>query len=333
MALLSTEPSTPAGDVLTNDLFVKETPPAPTRSSAKVVRYTDHFYKTEHEAYIRLGPHPRILRYHGWDQRGLLFDKHPAGDVLSHLLRHRDPPPSLSARLQWARDIAEGLAFVHSKGVVWVDMSLQNVLLSDDHTRAVLCDFAGSCVLPVPGHKPLAPEYKESQVFIKSIMAMPRYPHAMVWEGPGSPHPHPDWNATPHYDRFGYGVLLFCLIALRFPHSPYLVVREQELFNKVSNLHLNETFDTLGEVEEYAQFELIIRKCFRAEYRSSDDLAQDVKAACAAMPADAPLLQDRIQDPVLEFASSTSGRRLFPFEEDGFEEDDCEDFQCAYGAP
>ncbi|KAJ6631049.1 kinase-like domain-containing protein [Mycena sp. CBHHK59/15] len=298
MASLITEsPSTPAGGKSTDSVL--------TNTDVFVARYADLFYKTEHEAYLRLGDHPRILRYHGWDRRGLLFDKHPAGDLLNHLLVHRYPPPSLSVRLQWACDIAEGLAFLHSKGVIWVDVSLSNILLSDDSTRAVLCDFAGSCILPIPGQKALADEYKESQVALSPMVCMPRYQHAMLWEGPGSPYPHPDWNF--------------------------------ELLEKIAHLHLNETFDTLGEVEEYAKFEQIIQKCFRAEYLSSDDLAEDVKAACAAMAIDAPLLQDRIQDPVLEFAPSGSGRRLFPFE-DGFEEEDfevdsCEDFHCACGTP
>ncbi|KAJ7248549.1 kinase-like domain-containing protein [Mycena haematopus] len=162
--------------------YVKDTPPAPAGSSVDMVQRTKHFYRTEHEAYLRLQGHPRILRYHGWDRRGLLFDRHPTGDLLRYLLEHHDPPPSLSTRLQWACDIAEGLAFVHSKGVIWVDVSLNNVLISADN-RAIFCDFAGSRILPVDGLKVLPPDYSEAQLTVSPTMNMPRYPHALLWQG------------------------------------------------------------------------------------------------------------------------------------------------------
>ncbi|KAJ7504020.1 kinase-like domain-containing protein [Mycena galericulata] len=297
-------------------LFAKETPPAPAGSSPELVQRTNLFYRTEHEAYLRLDVHPQVLRYHGWDRRGLLFDNHPAGDLLLHLLKKPNTPPSLLVRLQWACDIAEALAFVHSKGVIWVDVSLKNVLLSADES-AIICDFAGSCILPVPGQKVLPSDYALSQVSISPIMRMPRYPHAQFWKGPGSPDPYPDWNFTPHDDRFGFGILLFSLLTLRFPHSPHLAIRDMEVVQRIYDLHQSKTFDTLGEIPEYMDFEVIIQKCFHAHYQSSDDLLKDVRAAYQAMPPDAPLLQDKVHDPVVEFHAYTSGRHLYPFAVEG----------------
>ncbi|KAJ7925735.1 hypothetical protein B0H13DRAFT_1479995, partial [Mycena leptocephala] len=158
----------------------------------------------------------------------------------------------LLVRLQWACDIAEALAFVHSKGVIWVGVSLNNVLLSADES-AIICDFAGSCILPVPC------DYALSQ-------------------GRGSPDPYPDWNFTPHDDRFGFGILLFSL-TLRFPHSPHLAIRDMEVVQRIYDQHQRETFDTLGEIPEYRDLEVIIQKCFHAHYQSSDDLLKDVRAA------------------------------------------------------
>ncbi|KAE9382639.1 hypothetical protein BT96DRAFT_1010293 [Gymnopus androsaceus JB14] len=128
------------------------------------------------------------------------------------------------------------------------------------------------------------------------VMRIPPYPHAKIWEGPGSPYPYPDWNWTPHFDRFSLGIILFCLVALRFPHSTYLFPRDIDEQYKIYQLHQSETFDTLGEVPEYKAFEAIIQKCFRAQYPSTDEVFKDLKAACAAMPSDAPLLQDKILD-------------------------------------
>ncbi|KAJ3886441.1 kinase-like domain-containing protein [Lentinula edodes] len=225
-------------------LFVKETPSAPAGSTAEVIQLTNLFYQKEHDIYQRLGDHPRILRHHGWDERGLLFDRHPAGDLLRHLLIQRDPSPSLALRLRWACDIAEGLAYIHSKGVIWVDVNLHNSLLTRDQ-RVVLCDFAGSC--------------------------------------PGSPYPHPDWNFTPHMDRFAFGVVLFCLITFHFPHSPFLVVVDPEEVKRIYQLHQEACFDTLGEVAEYKDFEAIIQKCFQAQYHSTDDLLHDLEVAVSCM--------------------------------------------------
>ena len=267
-----------------SNLFAKETPPAPPGSSDADVQLVDLWYKKEHEIFIRFQGHPRILRYHGWDiKRGLLFDDLPNGDLLQHLLKHHDSPPSLSHRLQWACDITEGLAFVHSRAVIWVDVNLQNVLLSDNG-RAVLCDFAGSCLLNLPGQARRLPfEYLKCQILPAMVMRIPPYPHAKIWEGPGSPYPYPDWNWTPHFDRFSLGIILFCLVALRFPHSPYLFPRDIDEQYKIYQLHQSETFDTLGEVPEYKAFEAITQKCFRAQYPSTDEVLKDLKAACAAM--------------------------------------------------
>ncbi|KAJ3903241.1 kinase-like domain-containing protein [Lentinula edodes] len=296
-------------------LFVKETPSAPAGSTAEVIQLTNLFYQKEHDIYQRLGDHPRILRHHGWDERGLLFDRHPAGDLLRHLLIQRDPSPSLALRLRWACDIAEGLAYIHSKGVIWVDVNLHNSLLTRDQ-RVVLCDFAGSCMLNLPGEERLPFEYNQSQISMGPLMHIPllRLPHARIWEGPGSPYPHPDWNFTPHMDRFAFGVVLFCLITFHFPHSPFLVVVDPEEVKRIYQLHQEACFDTLGEVAEYKDFEAIIQKCFQARYHSTDDLLHDLEVAVSGMPANAPLLQDGVKDPVVvEFDQRSSNRRLFPF--------------------
>ncbi|KAJ6481626.1 kinase-like domain-containing protein [Mycena sanguinolenta] len=301
-------------NISTTSFYVKDTPPPPAGSSVEIIQSTTQFYRTEHEAHIRLQGHPRILCYHGWDNRGLLFDRHPTGDLLRYLLEHRDPPPSLTTRLQWACDIAEGLAFMHSRGVIWVDVSLGNVLISADH-RAILCDFAGSRILPVDGQKMLPAEYGESQVSISPIMSMPRYPHALQWQGPGSPYPYPDMlDFTPSDDRFGFGIVLFCLLAFRFPHSNTLVVRDFQMAEKIFHLHHKHVFDSLGNTDGYQDLDAIIQKCFRAEYRSSDDLLIDLRAACDAMPSHGQLLQDKVHDPVLEFPKRESGRDFYPFD-------------------
>ncbi|KAJ7692972.1 kinase-like domain-containing protein [Mycena olivaceomarginata] len=287
---------------------IETLPPAPAHYSPNTRRFTDLFYKTEHEAHVRVGDHPRVVRYYGWDNRGLLFEKHKGGDLLTHLLTHRDPPPSLAFRLQLASDIAEGIAFLHSKGVIWVDVSMTNVLLSEDSQHGVLCDLGGSSILPMPGYKPLPAAYKDAMVTLHPMMGLPHYPNSFVWDGPG----HDNFaEISPHHDRFGYGLLLFCLVDPPFPPFP------------IATLHFSKEFDSLGDLPQYAAFERIIQKCFHAEYRSSDDLEAEVKAACIAMDKDAPLLHSQVQDPIIELPPST-GRILLPFDREEHWEEDCD---------
>ncbi|KAJ7483160.1 hypothetical protein FB451DRAFT_1028901, partial [Mycena latifolia] len=164
-------------------------------------------------------------------------------------------PPPLSVRLQWAYEIAEGLAFVHSRGVVWVDVALNNVLLSTD-LRAIISDFAG--LLGISNQR--RHNLKE----------------------PTSP-PRVDLELGPHRRRFGFGIVLFSLLTLRFPHSPNLVVQDFEFAHTIYLRHKDHSFDTLGDVPEYGQLEAIIQKCFRAWYQTSDELVEDLRAARAAM--------------------------------------------------
>ncbi|KAF7372660.1 Protein kinase domain-containing protein [Mycena venus] len=293
----------------------KKPPHPPIHCSDKIRCQTDMFYKIEHEVHIRIGDHPRIIWYYGWDKKGLLFEKHNKGDMLMHLLVQRDPTPPLLTRLQWASDVTEGIAFLHSKGIVWVDVSMANVLLTESSDRALLCDLGGACILPMPQYKALPEAYQQTIVTVHPMMGLPNYPQKHVWDGEGHS---PVAEISPHFDRFGYGIMLFSLLSLCFPHSRFLVIRDFEESMKIAQLHFSHQFDTLGDVPEYAAFEAIIQKCFWAEYKSSDDLVADVKAACAAMPEDAPLLQTRVEDPVQEHAPSTGGRYLFPF--------DCKDY-------
>ncbi|KAJ7860839.1 hypothetical protein B0H14DRAFT_3445809 [Mycena olivaceomarginata] len=128
---------------------------------------------------------------------------------------------------------------------------------------------------------------------------------------------------SPHHDRFGYGLLLFCLLTLHFPHSRFLIIHDLNEANRIATLHFSKEFDSLGDLPQYAAFERIIQKCFHAEYRSSDDLEAEVKAACIAMDKDAPLLHSQVQDPIIELPPST-GRILLPFDREEHWEEDCD---------
>ncbi|KAJ7752957.1 kinase-like domain-containing protein [Mycena metata] len=96
-----------------------------------------HVYKTIQ--------HQRILRYYSTTRGGELeLEFHPAGDLWTYLVEAR---PSLATRIEWAVQIAEGLAELHSHSIVWADPHFRNILVTAD-LNIVLCDFAFSLSSP-----------------------------------------------------------------------------------------------------------------------------------------------------------------------------------------
>ncbi|KAJ7463838.1 kinase-like domain-containing protein, partial [Mycena galericulata] len=105
--------------------------------------------------YSILGPHPRIVeclneniyllpvetRYEVAKTEPLRFTTAPHGDLMRYLFTHPDVPPQLRAK--WGLQIAEGIAFVHSRNIVWADCNPENLLLTAD-LDILLCDFGGS---------------------------------------------------------------------------------------------------------------------------------------------------------------------------------------------
>ncbi|KAM3068997.1 hypothetical protein ACMFMG_004173 [Clarireedia jacksonii] len=57
--------------------------------------------------------------------------------------RLRAPVDGFALEDQWMNDIASGISFLHSQGILHGDIGCQNVLI-DGNERAKLCDFAGS---------------------------------------------------------------------------------------------------------------------------------------------------------------------------------------------
>ncbi|KAF8912416.1 hypothetical protein CPB85DRAFT_1301904 [Mucidula mucida] len=74
----------------------------------------------ELEVYKAVTPHPRIVAFLGLADYNecISLQYHPLGDLWTYLL---EKSPPLSLRIQWAIEIAEGLAHLHSKSIIWAD--------------------------------------------------------------------------------------------------------------------------------------------------------------------------------------------------------------------
>ena len=209
----------------------------------------------EMKIYELLGRHPRIVTYLGHDPVTfqLLLQHLPKGNLDNYLQQHPEVP--FQNRLAWAIEIAQGIAHLHSKDIVWNDTHLGNVLVTDD-LHVVLCDFGGSYVNP--DHW-------------KRFDTVPPVPYVC---------PNGYYGRTiKRQDIFGFGVMLFVLLSKRYPHCPTrgFAPPTKELI-ETFNFHQNRDFDTLPDAI-YPRFAQIIINCFNISYRSAAELLLDLEEA------------------------------------------------------
>ncbi|KAG7402738.1 putative receptor-like protein kinase [Fusarium oxysporum f. sp. rapae] len=127
---------------------------------ASFAKDTSEIFKREAAIYEALGAHAHILKSFGAayfppapgedsevnadserEAWALKLERAPHGDLRTRILEGDAPP--MAKRLSMALDLAETLHYIHSRGVIWGDISTRNILLFDAlHMK--LCDFAGS---------------------------------------------------------------------------------------------------------------------------------------------------------------------------------------------
>ncbi|KAF5630116.1 serine threonine kinase [Fusarium sp. NRRL 52700] len=97
----------------------------------------------ESEIYDILGQHPRIVMKKTWDpiHHTLTLEYMPNGTLKAYI--ESNPHVSLSQRLQWIIQAAEGLALLHRLAIIHCDVGPHNYLL-DHRLDLKIADFAGS---------------------------------------------------------------------------------------------------------------------------------------------------------------------------------------------
>lgn len=105
-------------------------------------------YEIEVRAYERLGRHERIVSCEETEE-GLRLER---GTCLRGMLQSAGGLLiSSTTKLRWAQEAAEGLAYIHSKGIIHADVGCHNIIV--DHAGHVkFIDFAGS---GIDGEDPL----------------------------------------------------------------------------------------------------------------------------------------------------------------------------------
>ncbi|KAI0096095.1 kinase-like domain-containing protein [Nemania sp. FL0031] len=96
----------------------------------------------EKQLYEIVGPHERIIKFKGSAPNGFYLERAANGPLAEYLLNSDNPPPSTQQRLAWCREATEGIAHVHSRGVLHCDIQPYNLLL-DDKLHIKISDFQG----------------------------------------------------------------------------------------------------------------------------------------------------------------------------------------------
>ncbi|KIH93384.1 hypothetical protein SPBR_04386 [Sporothrix brasiliensis 5110] len=98
--------------------------------------------------YRHLGSHPQILECFGLEEQcpgvhSLRLELAPLGCVRQFIEEHANEPLPRQTRFGMALDVAKGVAYLHSRGVQYCDLSCRNVFLFDGY-RVKLGDFGAS---------------------------------------------------------------------------------------------------------------------------------------------------------------------------------------------
>lgn len=211
----------------------------------------DKTLRSEARIYDILGVHRRVITYYGLE---LLPDGHTAYAIrleraafgaLRQKIMNEVPPP-MAWRIRIAAQVAEGVAYLHNRGVIWDDASTRNVLLcrsGGGNSVAKLCDFASS-----------APESEFGNWYGCETRYCPPGP---------KPHRHLK-GQTRSRELFALGSIVYEITHWTVPYGSYAN------YGDVESAVSNGSWPNLDPNNPAAD---IIRKCWTFNYASADEIA------------------------------------------------------------
>ncbi|KAH8696940.1 kinase-like domain-containing protein [Phaeosphaeriaceae sp. PMI808] len=194
----------------------------------------------EHTIYQRLGYHPFITKFL-YEQNGRLVLERLQYPLRKRLidLSNAGRVPPLEDILRWALQLTEALSYIHSRGVLQVDIGAHNALLDWDE-NVKLSDFAGSSI---DGSTPTVLPSRKSQ-------------------NPNLPEDAPSVQS----EIFALGSMLYEVVTTR---QPYYDKSESELKKLFSKGEFPDTRALiLGE---------IITGCWKSKYGDVQGVMEDIK--------------------------------------------------------
>ncbi len=163
--------------------------------------------------------HPNIISYYGTvtlsDGYYIVTELAEEGSLWYFLRNH--PDPDLHRSFRWAKEIARGVEYLHRCKCIHRDLKSGNVLLVEDHAK--ICDFGSA-----------------KHVQTENVSTVRTSPTGTYqWRSPEAIH---GKKASPSWDVYSYGILLWELVTHKIPFSHLnLRIPEQEfeLQMKISN--------------------------------------------------------------------------------------------------
>jgi serine/threonine protein kinase len=203
--------------------------------------------EVERQILQELGHHPRIIRLMRKHEHGLVLEHLPNGSV-ERYLRTVAPTTPLGQRLKWARQAAEGLAYIHEKNVLHCDISVGNLLL-DNNLSVKLCDFQGRLLGP------------NGAVLLNGGAA----------ESVMSSMPRPDRNhCDSKTDIFAFGTALYFMVTGKPPFPDLDTVNDED---EICRRFECGEFPSL----ESCQGDDVLRKCWMGGYESATEIVLDLQ--------------------------------------------------------
>ncbi|KAJ5800869.1 uncharacterized protein N7518_002937 [Penicillium psychrosexuale] len=211
-------------------------------------------YDIEVRSYKRPGHHEHIASCEVTEE-GLLLERgiclrtilQSAGSTSDGPSKARESPISLSMKLRWAQEAADGLAYIHSKGIIHADVGCHNMIVNNsNHVKFI--DFAGS---GIDSEAPLVCyEWCSFQ--------------------PGN-------EISVCTDIFAFGSMLFELETGRVPYSELEGTMEMgSLITVVENLFAQRQFPSV----ETLAFGSVISCCWNGKYNSMEEVYRDIACQC-----------------------------------------------------
>ncbi|CAG8225329.1 unnamed protein product [Penicillium salamii] len=206
-------------------------------------------YAIEIRCYERLGLYERIAS-HKVTEKGLVLER---GTCLRGILRGIDERSvgestiPWTLKLQWALETAEGLAYIHSKGIIHADIGFHNIIV-DITKHAKFIDFAGS---GIDGESPIV-GYEWCSFRLGDELGVCS-------------------------DIFAFGSMLF---ELETDHVPYAELEKTmemgRLMTVVERLFSQRRFPPV----ESLALGSIISGCWNGKYTSMDEVRRDIARCC-----------------------------------------------------
>ena len=207
-------------------------------------------FTIELRAYNQLGQHPRIATVHETTEKAIVLER---GECLRRRLQRQSEsePIPLRTKLQWAKEAAEGLCYIHERGIIQGDVGCHNLILTQSGIKYI--EFAGSGINNEP--------------------ALVAYEWCSYRPDPTQ---HPDAAASIRTDIFAFGSALFEIEAGCVPyHELQATLDIYPLMRRVEGLFGARQYPDL----EGLVLGGVIRGCWDGRYERMEVIIGDI-AGC-----------------------------------------------------